>query len=108
MQQDPKYGRQEDEESRLRRVPLGNDDTTGGATGDDPFGGTGGSMGTTGMAGQSGTMSLQDERTWSMLSHLSVLLSLITGIGGPIAALLIWLVYKDRSQRVAFHALPTP
>ena len=52
-----------------------------------------------------GGMSIQDERTWSMLSHLSILLSLITGIGGPIAAFVIWLVYKDRSQRVAFHAL---
>ncbi len=51
------------------------------------------------------TMSPQDERTWSMLAHLSVLLNIITGIGGPIAALVIWLVYKDRSQRVAFHAL---
>lgn len=51
-----------------------------------------------------GGMSAQDERTWSMLSHLSVLLNLVTGIGGPIAALVIWLVYKDRSQRVAFHA----
>jgi uncharacterized protein len=50
-------------------------------------------------------MSAQDERTWSMLSHLSVLLNLVTGIGGPIAALVIWLVYKDRSQKVAFHAL---
>lgn len=52
-----------------------------------------------------GGMSAQDERTWSMLSHLSILLNLVTGIGGPIAALVIWLVYKDRSQRVAFHAL---
>ena len=52
-----------------------------------------------------GGMSPQDERTWSMLAHLSVLLNLITGIGGPIAALVIWLVYKDRSRRVAFHAL---
>ena len=50
-------------------------------------------------------MSAQDERTWSVLAHLSVLLNIITGIGGPIAALLIWLVYKDKSQRVAFHAL---
>jgi uncharacterized protein len=50
-------------------------------------------------------MSAQDERTWSMLAHLSVLLSLVTGIGGPIAALVIWLVYRDKSQRVAFHAL---
>jgi len=52
-----------------------------------------------------GGMSAQDERTWSMLAHLSTLLNLVTGIGGPIAALVIWLVYKDRSQRVAFHAL---
>jgi uncharacterized Tic20 family protein len=50
-------------------------------------------------------MSAKDERTWSMLAHLSVLVNLVTGIGGPIAALVIWLVYKDRSQRVAFHAL---
>jgi uncharacterized Tic20 family protein len=62
-------------------------------------------MGTTGMAGQSGAMSVQDERTWSMLSHLSILLNLVTGIGGPVAALVIWLVYKDRSPRVGFHAL---
>ena len=54
---------------------------------------------------QGSGMSAQDERTWSMLAHLSVLLSLVTGIGGPIAALVIWLVYKDKSQRVAFHAL---
>ena len=52
-----------------------------------------------------GGMSAQDERTWSMLAHLSILLSLITGIGGPLAALVIWLIYKDKSQRVAFHAL---
>ena len=52
-----------------------------------------------------GEMSAQDERTWSMLAHLSVLLSLVTGIGGPIAALVIWLVCKDQSQSVAFHAL---
>lgn len=50
-------------------------------------------------------MSAEDEQAWSMIAHLSVLLNLITGLGGPIAALIIWLVYKDRSQRVAFHAL---
>ena len=50
-------------------------------------------------------MSAQDERTWSILAHLSILLDLITAIGGPVAALIIWLVYKDRSQKVAFHAL---
>lgn len=46
-----------------------------------------------------------DERTWSMLAHLSVLLNLVTGFAGPIAALVIYLVYKDRSRAVAYHAL---
>jgi uncharacterized Tic20 family protein len=108
MQEDPNYGRQ-DEESRLRRVPLGKEGSSGGGMGGStsggPFGGTGESMGTMGMAGQSGTMSVQDERMWSMLAHLSILLNLITGIGGPIGALVIWLVYKDKSPRVGFHAL---
>ena len=52
-----------------------------------------------------GAVSAQDEQTWSMLAHLSVLLNIITGIGGPIAALIVWFVYRDKSQRVAFHAL---
>ena len=52
-----------------------------------------------------GTMSPMDEKNWSMLSHLSILVSLVTGIGGVVAALVIWLVYKDRSPRVGFHAL---
>jgi uncharacterized protein len=47
----------------------------------------------------------QEERTWSVLSHLSMFLNLITGFLGPVAALIIWLLYKDRSQKVAFHAL---
>ncbi len=46
-----------------------------------------------------------DERTWGMLAHLSVLLNLITGFVGPIAALIIFLVYKERSRFVAYHAL---
>ena len=50
-------------------------------------------------------MSAQDERTWSILAHLSMFLNLVTGFLGPVAALIIWLVYKDRSQKVAFHAL---
>jgi uncharacterized Tic20 family protein len=51
------------------------------------------------------TMSPKDENTWSVLAHLSVFLNLFTGFLGPVAALLIWLVYKDRSSRVSFHAL---
>ena len=50
-------------------------------------------------------MSAQDERTWSVLAHLSMFLNLFTGFLGPVAALIIWLVYRDRSEKVAFHAL---
>lgn len=86
MQQDPNYGKHEEETSerygafaedatRLNRVPVG------------------------------GGLSGADERTWSMLSHLSGLLTLVSGIGGPVAALVIWLFYRERSGRVAFHAL---
>jgi uncharacterized protein len=50
-------------------------------------------------------ISAQEERTWSVLSHLSMFLNLLTGFLGPVAALIIWLVYKDRSREVAFHAL---
>jgi uncharacterized Tic20 family protein len=49
------------------------------------------------------TMSPQDERTWSMVAHLSVLAGLVGLM--PLGALIIWLVYKDRSPRVGFHAL---
>ena len=48
-------------------------------------------------------MGAQDERTWSMLAHLSVLAALVGLM--PFGALIIWLVYKDRSARVRFHAL---
>lgn len=48
-------------------------------------------------------MGAQDEQTWSVLSHLSVLAGLIGLM--PFGALIIWLVYKDRSPRVGFHAL---
>ena len=50
-------------------------------------------------------MSAQEEKTWSSLAHLSIFLNLITGFLGPVAALVIWLVYRDRSPKVAFHAL---
>ncbi len=46
-----------------------------------------------------------DENTWSVLAHLSIFLNLFTGFLGPVAALAIWLVYKDRSPRVSSHAL---
>jgi uncharacterized Tic20 family protein len=51
-----------------------------------------------------GGMSPRDERTWSMVAHLSVLVWPVTGFL-PVAPLIIWLVYNDRSPRVGFHAL---
>jgi uncharacterized protein len=51
------------------------------------------------------TMGPGDERTWAMVSHMSVLLNLVTGFAGPIAALIIYLAYKDRSRIVAYHAM---
>ncbi len=38
-------------------------------------------------------------------SHLSVFVNLLTGFLGPVVALIIWFVYRDRSERVSFHAL---
>lgn len=46
----------------------------------------------------SGQVSDSDERLWSILSHVSVLVA-------PIGALVIWLIYKDKSPRIRFHAL---
>lgn len=50
-------------------------------------------------------MSPTEERNWAMLAHLSVVVNLVTGFGGPIAALLIYLIYRSRSRFVAYHAL---
>ncbi|MBO9360938.1 MAG: DUF4870 domain-containing protein [Thermoflexus sp.] len=46
-----------------------------------------------------------EERQWAMLAHLSVLLNLVTGLGGPIAAFLIYLFYRERSRYVAVQSL---
>lgn len=50
-------------------------------------------------------MSTDDERTWAMLAHLSVLLNLVTGFLGPVAAIVIYFVFKDRSRFVRYHAM---
>jgi uncharacterized Tic20 family protein len=52
-----------------------------------------------------GVMCVEGERTWSVLAHLSTFLNLFTGFLGPVAAFVIWLVYKDDSPTVARHAL---
>lgn len=46
-----------------------------------------------------------EEKLWGLLSHLSSLLILLSGLGQLIAPLVIYLVYKDKSKFVAFHAL---
>lgn len=46
-----------------------------------------------------------EERTWAMLAHLSILLNLVSGFLGPVAALIIYLVYKDKSRYVAYQSL---
>ena len=40
-----------------------------------------------------------------MLAHLSVLLNLVTGFLGVVGALVIYMVYKDRSRYVAYQSL---
>src|ERR687895_1076933 len=50
-------------------------------------------------------MGTQEEKTMSVLAHLSIFLNLVTGFLGPVAALIIWLVYRDRSSNVGFQAL---
>ena len=46
-----------------------------------------------------------EEKNWAMLAHLSVLINLVTGILGPVAAAIIYFAYRDRSRYVAYHAL---
>ncbi|MBN2145793.1 MAG: DUF4870 domain-containing protein [Anaerolineales bacterium] len=50
-------------------------------------------------------LSPSDERTYAMLAHLSVLANLVTGFLGPVAAIVLYLAYRDRSRYVAYHAM---
>jgi uncharacterized protein len=52
-----------------------------------------------------GPVSAADERSWAALAHLSALLNLFTGFLGPVAAFVVWLVYRERSSVVARHAM---
>ena len=54
---------------------------------------------------ESVAMGTREERTWSVLAHLSTFLNIFTLFLGPVAALIVWLVYKDRSPKVGFEAL---
>jgi len=50
-------------------------------------------------------LSVSEEHTWAMLAHLSILLNLITGFLGIVAALIIYLAFKNRSKYVAYHSM---
>ena len=47
----------------------------------------------------------QDDKLWAMLAHLAGLAGYLGGVLQYVAPLVIYLVYKDKSQFVAFHAL---
>ena len=50
-------------------------------------------------------LSPSDEKMWAMVSHLSVLVNLVSGFLGPVVPLVVYLVFKDRSRYVAYHSL---
>jgi uncharacterized protein len=52
-----------------------------------------------------GTVGLGSERTMSVVAHLTTFLNAFTGFLGPVAAFVIWLVYRDDSPTVAAHAM---
>jgi uncharacterized protein len=52
-----------------------------------------------------GTMSLEGERVWSAVAHLTTFLNIFTGFLGPVAAFVIWVVHRDDSPTVAAHAM---
>jgi uncharacterized Tic20 family protein len=52
-----------------------------------------------------GVMSLEGERAWSVVAHLTTFLNIFTGFLGPVAAFVIWAVYRDDSPTVAAHAM---
>jgi uncharacterized protein len=50
-------------------------------------------------------LSESEARTWAMIAHLSVLLNLVTGFLGVVAALVIFFIFRNRSRYVAFQSL---
>lgn len=53
----------------------------------------------------SSPMNPADEHVWATLAHLTVLINLFTGFLGPVAALIIYLIFASRSRYVAYHAI---
>ncbi len=56
-------------------------------------------------AEQATPLSPGDERTWAMIAHLSILVNLLSGVLGPVVAIVIYAVFKERSKFVAFQSL---
>jgi len=50
-------------------------------------------------------VSSNEEQTWAMLAHLSIFANLVTGFLGPLIALVIYLIYKDRSRYIAYQSM---
>lgn len=50
-------------------------------------------------------MTQQQERQWGMLAHIIPLIAYLFTSFGWLAALVMYLVYKDKSKFVQFHAL---
>ncbi|SOD91877.1 DUF4870 domain-containing protein [Spirosoma fluviale] len=48
-------------------------------------------------------MSESDVRMWAMLTHLSTLTGLFTGVGFIIAPIIIWQIQKDKSAYIDYH-----
>lgn len=48
-----------------------------------------------------------EERLWGMLAHLFGALGYFGGVGQFVGPLVVYLMYKDKSRFVAFHALQT-
>lgn len=48
-------------------------------------------------------MSDSDVRMWAMLTHLSALTGLFTGVGSVVAPLIIWQIQKDKSAYIDYH-----
>ena len=55
--------------------------------------------------GLTGPGGAADERSRAVLAPLGAFLSIFTGFSGPVAAFVVWLVYRERSPAVARHAM---
>lgn len=93
---------QEDRANYGRPKEPGDDLDTGSGGYQDHGGGD--RAGYSPMRGTVKDLSPSDERSWSALSHLSVLVWPVTGFL-PVAPLVIWMMYKNRSPMVGFQAL---